>query len=567
MIRWETNELIKTSIVSIGIGVVIGASIALMFEFYSLLDSIRTFMEESSRGLIVILTAVGLFLAYLLVQGFAATKSTGCGTSQVIEAYHYRRGLISTRDFISKTLASAVTIGFGGSAGLEGPSLLLGGGVGSAIAQKLRFTPGDVQTFMMAGAAAGLSAIFKAPLTGILFALEIPFRKHLAKEVFVPASLSSVTSYITFISIKGGESLFPVIPGVSLSLTNALYATLEGVMVAIVGLAFVAFFRTFESRMAKTGRSRLLFPLSLIGGVTVGCIGLFYPQVLGIGYDTISLSASGKLYGASMLMLIAILALKIVATTITLSFGGSGGLFIPSIFVGAVFGVIYTKLINAGPNEILVMAAMAAMIATTNKTLLTSIAFVAETCGPSSIIPTTIAACISYVISGNWSFYEAQLPREAEEEEKALTELHYLAKLGFLSESAKMKVKEIMRRNPVAISEDMSIKETFSLMNRYEFRVYPVVDGEGRLIGIVRIEDILALPVEKWSLLVSHIVMKTPLVTLETDDVYDLMEEMIQRDEDHAYVVSDKSSMKLIGVVSGIDIVRGFLKRAAAKTI
>lgn len=557
------EEFVKEALASIGIGLTVGASTALLFDLYSYLDSFRRMLMSFSGLAAVFSVLAGILSAHLIVQRLAVVKFTGCGTSQVIEAYHYRRGLISARDFSSKTVASAVTIGLGGSAGLEGPSLLLGGGIASMIAQKMGLTPEKVQTFMLSGAAAGLAAIFKAPLTGILFALEIPFRKHLAKNVFVPASISSVASYLTFISIKGGETLFPFIPTVSLSLSNALYATIEGVLAAAVGVSFVIFFRSVESRMLKVG-SRSFFPL--VGGFIVGFIGLVYPEVLGIGYDVISLSASGKLYEASMLFLAMLLILKIIATTVTLNFGGSGGLFIPSIFVGAILGSLYTKLLNLGPNEILVMAAMAAVIAATNKTLLTSIAFVAETCGPSSIIPTVIAACISYVTSGNWSFYESQLPREPEEEERALTELHYLARSGFLKEAAEIKAEEVMRANPIAIHEDMSIKDAFAIMDRYEFRVYPVVNDEGSLIGIVKLEDVLAIPMEKWDLPISQVTIKAALTTLKEDKLYKLMGEMIERDEDHAYVVSDRKSMKLVGVISGMDIIRELLKRAEAKT-
>ena len=555
----NSNEYIKEVFASIGIGLVVGISVAILFDLYFYLELLRQFLTSFSKLTIIPCVLAGIFASYFIVQKLAVVKIEGCGTSQVIEAYHYRMGIISIKDSLSKTLASAVTIGFGGSAGLEGPSLLLGGGIASTIAQKIRLE--KIQTFMLSGAAAGLAAIFKAPLTGILFALEIPFKKDLAKKVFVPASISSVTSYLTFVSIKGGETLFPFIPTVSISLSNVLYAAIEGVLAAIVGIIFIAFFKAVELKMLKVKNRSLLLPF--VGGFIVGAIGLIYPEVLGVGYSIISLSASGKLYKASMLFLLMLLILKIIATTVTLNFGGSGGLFIPSIFVGAILGSIYTKLLNLGSNEVLVMAAMGAVIATTNKTLLTSIAFVAETCGPSSIIPTVIAACISYLISGNWSFYEAQLLKEPEEEEKALSELHYLAKHGFLKEAEKIKVEEVMKRNPIAIYEGMSIKEAFTIIDRYEFRVYPVINNEGSIIGIIKIEDLLTIPIEKWHLPISQATIETVLVTLKEDSICKIMEEMIKKHQDHAYVVSDKNSMKLIGVISGIDIIRKLLKRVA----
>jgi CIC family chloride channel protein len=554
------NKFIKEAFVSIGISLIIGASIAILFDLYFYLELFRQLLTNFSKLMIIPCVIIGIFASYFIVQKLTAIKLTGCGTSQVIEAYHYRKGIISIKDSLSKTLASVVTIGLGGSAGLEGPSLLLGGGIASTIAQKIHLE--DIRTFMLSGAAAGLAAIFRAPLTGILFALEIPFKKDLAKNVFVPASISSVTSYLTFVSIRGGEPLFPFIPTINVSLSNTLYAAVEGVLAAIVGVIFIAFFRVVELKILEV-KNRSLLPF--IGGFIIGAIGLIYPEVLGIGYSIISLSSSGRFYKASMLFLLMLLILKIIATTITLNFGGSGGLFIPSIFVGAILGSIYTKLLNLGSNEVLVMAAMGAVIATTNKTLLTSIAFVAETCGPSSIIPTVIAACISYLISGNWSFYEAQLPKEVEEEEKALSELYYLARHGFIKEAEKIKVEEAMKKNPIAIHEDISIKEAFTIIAQHEFRVYPIVDNKESIIGVINVEDLLAIPIEKWHLPISQVSIKAVLTVLKEDSIYKVIEKMMKKDQDHAYVVLDEQSMKLIGVISGIDIIKELLKRVTTK--
>jgi CBS domain-containing protein len=124
-------------------------------------------------------------------------------------------------------------------------------------------------------------------------------------------------------------------------------------------------------------------------------------------------------------------------------------------------------------------------------------------------------------------------------------------------------VEEIMKRNPIAIYEGMSIKEAFTIIDRYEFRVYPVINNEGSIIGIIKIEDLLTIPIEKWHLPISQATIETVLVTLKEDSICKIMEEMIKKHQDHAYVVSDKNSMKLIGVISGIDIIRKLLKRVA----
>jgi CIC family chloride channel protein len=554
--------LLEEMMASAGIGVIVGLSTIFVYEFYIHIDFIRSTLVGISRYFTVICTIIGLLISYSVVKKFAIAKSTGCGTAQVIEAYNYRGGLINFKDFSSKVVASVITIGLGGSAGLEGPSLLLGGGVASTVIQRFHLTREKARNFMLAGAAAGIAAIFKAPLTGILFALEIPFRRHFAKDVFVPASISSVASYLTFALIMGKETIFIPTIRLNLSLSDIAYSLPLGVLAALVGLVFVTLFRAAESRAVLSSR-RIFLPL--IGGSIIGVFGFIRPEVLGIGYQVVSQAAAGELYRASILFLITLIILKILTTTITLNFGGNGGLFIPSIYVGAVLGVIYVKALNLGSDEILVMASIAAMIAATNKTLLTSIAFVAETLGPSSIIPTVIAASTSYITSGRSCFYESQLPKEPVEEEKALAELRYLTRQGFMSEAERIKVGDVMVRKPIAIKEDATVMDAFKIMDEHVFRVYPVIDGESRIVGVVKIEDILSLPMERWGLPVSQVTLKFPLLSLKDDDVLDVIEKMLEKDEDHVYVVSDTKSMKLIGVISAIDLIKILLEEVLVK--
>jgi CIC family chloride channel protein len=138
-------------------------------------------------------------------------------------------------------------------------------------------------------------------------------------------------------------------------------------------------------------------------------MGLVYPEVLGLGYDFIHKTITAKLGEPSLTTLIVLLILKIVATSITLNFGGSGGLFIPSLYIGGALGLIYAQVLNFEPRVLCVMLAMSAMLAATSKSLLTSITLVAETVGPSFIIFTVFSAAVSYFLTGNRSFYKSQL--------------------------------------------------------------------------------------------------------------------------------------------------------------
>ncbi|MEM4833492.1 MAG: chloride channel protein, partial [Thermosphaera sp.] len=179
------------------LGSIIGLAISFLVYIYELLNRISLIIVNWNSSFLLASTIVALLGGYLTVRLLAEDKGCGCGTELVIERYHFKNGFVSLRDTMSKTLASAITIGFGGSAGLEGPSLLLGGGISSSIARGLKLDQKDVKTLFLCGAAAGFSAIFKAPLTGILFALEIPYKRDIEAEVFIPASIASITAYFT----------------------------------------------------------------------------------------------------------------------------------------------------------------------------------------------------------------------------------------------------------------------------------------------------------------------------------------------------------------------------------
>lgn len=339
-----------------------------------------------------------------------------------------------------------------------------------------------------------------------------------------------------------------------------LYVFIVGILAAVCSIAFVTVFEAFEKLKTHSKINLLAYPI--LGGATVGIIGLFFPQVLGVGYDTIGASINGTFYDASITLFVALIALKIVATSLTLNSGGSGGLFIPSIYVGAVLGALFSKILLGAPSEVIVVASMAAMLAATNKTLLTGVAFVAETAGPSSIILTLISATTSYFVSGNLSFYrDTQLVERPEGKEGALHNLfHSITKKGKLEEIKKDKVAQLMMRDPVSLEDTMTIREALERARNFSFRVYPIVSLEGALEGFTTVEDLLLIPEEKRGLALSNSFMRKPLSVTEESDLLSLVTQMIDQEVDHAYVVKDIQSMKLTGVVSEIDIVRTLLK-------
>jgi len=536
------------------IGIAVGLSTVGFVKLYLCLSSLFAAAYMRSRYLVLLLPILGLSLSYLLVIWLAEVKTTGCGTHELLELYHYGEGFIPERDVLVKPVASAITIGFGGSAGLEGPSLLLGGGVASSICRRLRVSPEEVKVYLLSGAAAGISAVFKAPLTGILYAIEIPYQRDLVREAFIPATFSSLIAYFISVNLLGTEAIFPLLPYVSTpSLWTIVHAIFLGLAAAGCGVAFSTLYGCMKGLARGWGKG-LFNPV--LGGILLGALGLFLPQTLGLGYETVGELLHG---GELPLALIASLIIfKMLATSLTLTFGGSGGLFVPSIFVGSALGSLYVRAFLADPNETLVAAAIAALIASTSKTLFASIAFVAETSGPSSIIPSLISAAFAYFASGRISLLSDVQPtyRMVEEEEAVEILYHNLRERGMTSTLRKLKASDVMTPNPVFLHENMSLDEAINIMKYHNYRVYPVVNEFRSLIGCIEIEDVLKIPENKRDLSLNSIILKRPIVVKEDESLVRVLDLMITNRADHIYVIKDFDGRELRGVVAGMDILK-----------
>lgn len=532
------------------IGLLVGLATVGIYVLYDLLWNTRDIFVSRWEYSVILFTVTGMFVAYVIVKTSTGERQWGCGTHRLLEAYHYLGGVISEKETLGSTLGAVITIGFGGSAGLEGPSMLLGGGIASSIGRRLRLEPERLKVYLLSGAAAGLSAIFKAPLTGILFALEIPYQRDLAKDAFIPATFSSLIAYFVSIWLLGPQHLFPYVPEPLVSSPVSLFhGFLLGIFAAFLGRGFVFTYNWLGKKVSSPG---IYGPL--IGGFGIGLIGLFAPPVLGLGYNTISSVLAGEFETELPTLILAIMILKIITTSITLRTGGTGGLFIPSIFVGSLLGLLYSKVIFGSTDIPLIMAAMAAVMAATNKTLLASVAFVAETVGPSSIIISLVSATTSYFASGRSTFFgDVQPVKELSEKERSVFTLRHIMNEKDFSMDG-VKVSEVMVKDPVALKESANILECLKMVKQYGYRVYPVVDMSNRILGYVALEDLLGLPEEKWELRIDQTLLRVPLLVKKEDSLGILVSKMIEGGTDHAFVVDDDG--KLVGVVATVDILR-----------
>lgn len=532
-------------LVLIPIGVLAGVFVGL----FSLALKYLTLARESiqNKFLYLALIFISIPSSYALIQLFSDRKKTGSGLDNFLEAYHFRHGFVTLRTTFFNVLSSLATIGLGGSAGPEGPGLTIGGGIGSWLAQKLKLDPKTMKRLHIVGASAGISAIFHAPLAGTVFALEIPYLHDLEAEVFLWALIAAIIAYGVAIIITGPEQLFPF-ESKTITITADLLITsvILGFLSAITALLFIYTFKACKYRLQALPKNALPF----LGGFILASIGAFYPQVLGTGYEVIRDIGFGMLE-ISLFTAIILLFMKIIATSITLSTGGCGGLFVPSIYIGVMLGTAYyfstNGLLNHPDQIVIIAAAVAGVFAATNKTLLTAIVLVGEIFGPVVLLPSIITAIISFLLTKNISIHENQLPSKMNEKEMTLTIFsHEKAKMEALKN---IKAQQIMTKDPVYLDADMSIADALDKIKSYKFKVYPVV-ANGRYVGYITLDVLLSEAKDKRVL--DAVVYSEP-IKLETT-MREIVERMIATRETHLYV-TDKDN-RLIGVVSQTDILR-----------
>ncbi|MBU4557284.1 MAG: chloride channel protein, partial [Actinobacteria bacterium] len=462
-----------------------------------------------------------------------------------IEAFHERGGVFRFRSFPGKVMAAIATVGFGGSAGLEGPSIYMGGAIGSFVLRKIRrfgFTDDDVRTLMIAGAAAGVSAVFKAPLTGIVFALEVPYRDDLTREALIPSLIASVSSYLVLVQFLGVEPLFLVSERYTFGTRDLLFPIAIGLGVGLLARAFVASFHGF-SALAR----RMPVPLwvrTASGGLLTGLFGLAAlklfgePVVLGTGYSAIDGLVTGAYTTPDAVWL---LVLKAGAVIATLASGAAGGIFIPMIMLGATSGVIVRGVLPGAVGPMFPVVGMAAFLAAGYNTPIAATVFIAETTGGAGyIIPGLVAAAVAFTVAGKTSVSDKQRWRRETRLDRMMG-----ARVG-----------TIMTPDVITLRSTESLL-TFvtERMVHLRHKSMPVVDEDGALVGMVGLYDVDPIPKEDWARLTIEDVMSKEVLTVTRSTLIgELVAQMAERDIDRVPVVDADDPTALLGIVSTTDV-------------
>ncbi|QGA55202.1 CBS domain-containing protein [Sulfolobus sp. E5-1-F] len=440
--------------------------------------------------LIPISTAIGGLISGIIVYTFAP-EAEGHGTDAAIKSYHYFQGKVKWIVIPVKIIASAITIGSGGSAGREGPTAQFSAGVGSVIADLLHLSPEDRRRAVAVGIGAGIGTIFKTPIGGAILAAEILYRRDLEPEVIYPALVASAIGYTIFGSIFGFTPVFGYYTGTFDPLRLPMYAVL-GLVSGLMAILYPKTFYGINSLFKKLRIPNHVKPA--IGGLITGLIGLLAPEILGTGYGWINLVEYEKVFTLysplipAIILIIILPFLKIISTSFSIGSGGSGGVFAPGLFIGAYLGASIGLLFHYLFPTIVptiapfVIIGMMSFFAGAGKVPLSVLIMVTEMTSSLQLLPgAMIAVAISYLVSGNNTIYVSQLPTRRD---SPAHKAEYETPLMQTVRIEKCELKDIK------VYVDEKVGKAIQIMLENSFMSLPVVNYDNRFLGVVYLKDL-----------------------------------------------------------------------------
>ncbi len=558
--RWLTRlappPYLVLSIIAVLIGVGTG---------YGAVIFIRSleFVQHIAEGLREDLGIIGMFLS-LGVGGalgaplivYVASEARGHGVPEVMMAIAVHGGRIRPRVVVVKAVASALTIGSGGSAGREGPIVQIGSALGSTLGQWLAFSEERIKILVAAGAAGGIAATFNAPIAGVIFALEVILGEF-SMGYFGVVVIASVSASIISRAYLGAAPAFHV-PAYGLNSVweIPLYVGI-GIVSALLAVFFIVILYKAEDIFEAWKAPEVIKPV--VGMLLTGVVALFYPQVRGPGLHFI-----GEAIAVNMQMSLKLLAplaiAKLIATSFTLGAGNSGGVFAPSLFAGAALGgslgIVFKQLfphlfINPGAYA---LVGMAATFAGAARAPITAILIVFEMSNDYRLIlplmlATVISTAIAHYIHPE-SIYTLKLARRG-------IVIRHGRDIDVMQS---VTVEQAMQRNPVTVPPTMPLKELADMFVQAHGHGFPVVDEQGNLVGIVSLTDYQEAAKRKDAdrLTVGDIMTRDLIVAYPDETLWEALRKLGLRDVSRLPVVSRQNPRQLLGLIRRRDIIRAY---------
>ena len=556
------------------LAVVVGVCAGLATWFFELLlhliHSLVNWLPVDSYNILYLVTpAIGIILATLFVKNIVRDNISE-GVTRVLYAMSRKGSRIASHNCWTSIVGGATTIGFGGSVGPEAPIVLTGAAIGSNIGKLAKLSYRNITLLLCCGAGAAIAAIFKAPITGVVFVLEILMLDITAASV-IPLLIASITATTIALLLRGFD------PIISVNLTESdSFELIQIPLFMLLGVLCGLMAYYFTSVNSAVGRyfKRLnkQYTKWIVGGVVLGVLIFVFPPLYGEGYDAFVSLMHGNaqaLFDNSMfyslrttdwfilLYVAAIMFFKVIAMSTTNAAGGVGGTFAPSLFVGAFTGALLALLCNYcfGWNVSLVsftLVGMAGVMSGVMKAPLTSIFLIAELSnGYGLFIPLMIVACISFAVDSYLnpdSIYTKQLRMNGE----LLTHNKDQSVFVFLS------LKELMETDFIRIKETFTLGDIVHIIASAHRNIFPVIDNFGHLLGVVQLDDLREdmFKREKWGTRITEYMIQPPDKILEKEQIQSVLPKF---DEKHTWMlpVVDKDN-RYLGFISKSRILNAY---------
>lgn len=561
LLSLSTSRLAIPLLIAAIVGICVGFIIVLFIEMIArsehlFFSSIRGHLVFLGPAAVILIPALGGLVVAFMTS--LAPEARGHGVPQVMKAIALKQGYMRPVAVLVKTFASVISIGSGASVGREGPAVYLGAGVGSIFARIFRLSEARIKNLVACGTAAGISAVFNAPITGVMFALEVILRDFGARALSTVV-VSSVSASI-IVRMYLGESPAFIVPLYSLWSPWEIFLYLGlGVLAAFISLFFIFSLDSLE-RIAE----RIRIPIWLktcLGGFLVGCIGYFFPDVFGMGFSGIEKALHGNI---ALDLMLALVFMKVFATSLSLSTGSSGGTFAPSLFTGAMLGGAFGMFCQGrfpfpvAPPGAYAIVGMASVFAGSFHSPVTAIMLIFEMTGDyQMILPIMVAAVVAASIS-------QLVSRESIDTVKLVREGLNLASLEEVRVLGAIQVCDAMTKDFELINRRLSVKELIDKMSREQNKIFFVVTNDGKLTGRIRRKDLQDILMEKDVSLIIAEDITTPVkeYCFPDDPLSEAASLMMHHHLTALPVVDPRDPRQVIGVLKSEDVFRAYTQEA-----
>ena len=523
--------------------------------FYHRFSDAPVVPQGHHLGYWVVLVPVAGALVIGLMARYGSEKIRGHGIPEALEAILLGRSRISPKVAILKPLSSAISIGTGGPFGAEGPIIMTGGAFGSIFAQQFHLSAAERKTLLVAGAAAGMSAVFATPVAAVLLAVELLLFEWKPRS-FIPVAVAAIIASVLRVPLLGAGPIFPVTPHAPVTGTELAVAAGLGILAGFGSGLLTMLVYAFEDLFQKLPLHWMWWPA--IGGVFVGIGGVIEPRVLGVGYDTIHSLLRGELVGA---VIIGLLVAKALVWSIALGSGTSGGVLAPLLIMGGALGALVGSWLPVGDVGLWALIGMAAMMGGTMRSPLTAMVFAVELTRDFDLFPALLVGSVAAL------GVTVLLMRRSILTEKLARRGHHITREYSIDPFEFARVRDVMDQDAPTVLASMKLLEFSDRIADGDARLSRrqgtlIVDRRNQLVGIITRGDIVRALRKKQSteMTVAEAGSLELTVAFPDEPLHAALTKMLNRNVGRLPVVERNNQTKVVGYLGRAAILSARMK-------